>query len=196
MRIAILAALLVLLLTPSLRSGAAAPIATTLRPTPAYPQAGGTVQLSLQSGRPVLTFDLRGLPRPQAGRAAPVYVAWLADGERRLYNLGTLMPDEGGAALSTFTPYAAPKGELTVAISAESRADVVAPANPRDAVLLSAQLGTPPAPPARGIDAELGPGWFAPIIPATLGLILLRHAARSRRAELRARRLPTPVTAL
>ena len=74
MRIAILAVLLLLLLSPGLRSGAAAPITTTLLPTPADPQAGGTVQIERQGGRATLIFDMHGLPTgnnvPGAARGA------------------------------------------------------------------------------------------------------------------------------
>ncbi len=195
MRIAILAVILALLLTPSLRSGAAAPSATTLHPTAAYPGASGTAQVELLGGRTTVTIALHGLPRAVAGRAVPVYVAWLATSDRRLYNLGAFTANDTGDAMSTFTPFAAPQGEFVIVVSAEPRADVSAPTAPRDTILLSAQLGAPPPPAARGLDAELGPGWFTPIIPAALGLFLLRHAARAHRAELRARRVPLPLAA-
>lgn len=190
MRIAILAVILLLLLSPGLRSSAAAPITTPLRPTPAYPQAGGTVQIERQGGRTVLAFDLHGLATGPgaANRAGQVYVVWLADAGRHLYNLGVLPVDGAGNAASTLTPIVTPAVGSVLAISAEPRADVIAPTAPRDTIVLSAPLDSSVAPKTNHLSADLGPGWFAPIIPATLGLILLRHAARTRRAELLARR--------
>lgn len=198
MRIAILAAILVLLLSPGLRSGAAAPLTTPLRPTPAYAQAGGTVEIERQGGRATLVFALHGLPVGKAVSgvtgargAAPVYVVWLADAERHLYNLGTLPVDSAGNVASTLTPFVGFNTEGTLAVSVEPRADVPAPTAPHDTIILSAALVGTVMPQTSQISADLGPDWFAPIIPATLGLTLLRHAARTRRAELRARRLHT-----
>lgn len=194
MRIAILTVILLLLLGPSLRPGVAASSPASLHPTAAFPGVSGTVQVERQGDRATITIALHGVPTKRAqpaqvgGAVAPVYIAWLVDEERRLYNLGRLPIDGAGEALSTFTPIAAPVGAMTVAVSAEPRADLVAPSTPRETFLASGQVAPPALTEARGLDSDFGPGWFAPIIPATLGLFLLRHAARTRRAELRARR--------
>ena len=199
MRIAILTVILVLLLGPSLRPGVAASSPAPLHPTAAFPNISGTVQSEQQGGRATFTIALRGVPikpsqlPPTNGAAAPAYVAWLVDGERRLYNLGSLTVNSAGEALSTFTPIAAPTGSMTVAVSLEPRADLVAPSAPRETILASGQIAPLTPADVHSLDSDFGPGWFAPIIPATLGLFLLRHAARTRRAELRARR--TSVTA-
>jgi hypothetical protein len=196
MRIAILAVILLLLVSPSLHSSAAGPIATPLRPTPAYPQASGTVQIEIAGGRATLTFDLHGLPvggAPATGRATPIYVVWLADAGRHLYNLGALPVDAAGNVASTLTPFVAPAAGGVLAISAEPRADVAAPTAPQETVVLSGPVAGSITPVANHLAPDLGPDWFIPIIPATLGLTLLRHAARARRAELRARRPVSPI---
>ena len=199
MRIAFLVAILVLLLSPTLRSGAAASESLALYPTPAYPRASGTVQAERQGNRVIVSVDLRGLPanlsqgRTQSSgeQIVPHYIVWLVDSERRLYNLGALTANGSGEAVSTFTPITVPPGTVTLAVSAEPRADLAVPSAPRDTVILSGQIALGAVSSARRFDNDFGPDWFAPIIPATLGLTLLRHAARTRRAELRARRLDT-----
>lgn len=199
MRIAFLVAILVLLLSPSLRSGAAASERLTLYPTPAYPHASGTVQAERQDNRVTVSVDLRGLPTslPQGqnqtsgGQVTPHYIIWLVDSERRLYNLGGLTANESGDAVSTFTPITLLPGAVTLAVSAEPRADLSVPSAPHETVILSGRFAPGAASSAHHLDNDFGPDWFAPIIPATLGLTLLRHAARTRRAELRARRLDT-----
>lgn len=194
MRIAILTVLLVLLLGPSLRPGVAASSPAPLHPTAAFPGLSGTVQTERQGDRATFTIALHGVPTNAAqiaragGDAPPVCVVWLADDERRLYNLGRMSIDGAGEALSTFTPIAAPNGPMTVAVSIEPRADLVAPSAPRETILASGQVAPLALIGERTLDSDFGPGWFAPIIPATLGLFLLRHAFRTRRAELRARR--------
>ncbi len=199
MRIAFLSAILVLLLSPSLRSGAAASDRLALYPTPAYPYASGAVQAERQGNRVTVSVDLRGLPsgtpqgrsRTNSDQATPHYIVWLVDSERRLYNLGGLTANGSGEAVSTFTPITAPPGVLTIAVSAEPSADLAVPSAPRETVILSGQFALGAVSSAHRFDNDFGPDWFAPIIPATLGLTLLRHAVRTRRAELRARRLDT-----
>ena len=188
MRIAILTVLLLLLLGPSLRSGAAASSPAPLHPTPAFPGVSGTVQVERQGERMPITVALGGVPTTTTMPAIPVYVVWLVDEQRRLYNLGSLTVNRAGDALSTFTPIAATSGTLMIAISIEPRADLTAPSAPRETVIASGQIVPPRVGVARGLGSDFGPAWFAPIVPATLGLFLLRHAARTRRAELRARR--------
>lgn len=203
MRIAFLVAILILLLSPSLRSGAAASERLALYPTPAYPQASGTVQAERQGNRVTVSVDLRGLPTslPQGQnqtsgeQVVPHYIVWLVDSERRLYNLGGLIANGSGDVVSTFTPITVPPGTVTLAVSAEPRADLTVPSAPHETVILSGQFAFDAVPSAHQLDNDFGPDWFAPIIPATLGLILLRHAARTRRAELRARRLDTSAAA-
>jgi hypothetical protein len=199
MRIAFLVAVLVLLLSPSLRSGAAASESLTLYPTPAYQRASGMMQAERQGNRVIISVDLHGLPTsltqvqslPGNDLFAPNYIVWLVDSERRLYNLGGLTADASGNAVSTFTPITIPPGAVTIAVSAEPRADLAVPAAPRDTVILSGQFALGAVASAHRFDNDFGPAWFAPILPATLGLTLLRHAARTRRAELRARHLDT-----
>ena len=200
MRIAFLSAILVLLLSPSLRSGAAASESLALYPTPAYPHASGAVQAEHQGNRVTVSVDLRGLPSgiPQGQSQAngaqvrPHYIVWLVDSEQRLYNLGGLIANGSGEAVSTFTPITVPPGVLAIAVSAEPRADLTVPSAPRETVILSGQFALGAVSSAHSLDNDFGPDWFAPIIPATLGLTLLRHAARTRRAELCARRLDIP----
>ncbi|HEY8602600.1 MAG TPA: hypothetical protein VIL85_29550 [Thermomicrobiales bacterium] len=199
MRIALLVVVLVLLLSPSLRSGAAASESLALYPTPAYPRASGTVQIERQGNRVTVGVNLRGLPtnlppgqnRTSGDQVAPHYIVWLVDSERRLYNLGGLTATGSGDAASTFTPITVPPGTVTLAVSAEPRADLTIPSAPGQTVILSGQFVPGTVSSAHGLDNDFGPDWFAPIIPATLGLTLLRHAARTRRAELRARRHDT-----
>jgi hypothetical protein len=198
MRIAILAVMLLLLLSPSLHLSAAGPIATPLRPTPSYPQASGTVQIEIADGRAALTFDLHGLSASGGapsvtGRSAPVYVVWLADASRHLYNLGALPVDSAGNVASTLTPFVVPAAGGVIAVSAEPRADLAAPTAPQETVVLSGPVAGSLAPATNHFAPDFGPDWFVPIIPATLGLTLLRHAARARRAELRARRPAEPL---
>lgn len=196
MRIAILAVILILLLSPGLRSSAAPSSLTPLHPTPAFPRASGTVQAERRGDRATLTVAVRDLPLQiqNAGGAGPVYVAWLVDEERRLYNLGRLTTDGAGNAVSTFTPIDPPTGTVILAVSAEPRGDLRAPTAPRMTVILSGQIALGTILTTPRLDSDFGPDWFAPILPATLGLTLLRHAARARRAELRARQpiVPTP----
>jgi hypothetical protein len=199
MRIAFLVAVLLLLLSPTLRSGAAASESLALYPTPAYPRASGTMQAERQGNRVTVSVDLRGLPTrlPQgqyqsnSEQVTPHYIVWLVDSERRLYNLGSLIANGSGDAVSTFTPITVPPGAVTLAVSAEPRADLAVPSSPRETVILSGQFAFGAVSPTHGLDNDFGPDWFAPIVPATLGLTLLRHVARTRRAELRARRLDT-----
>jgi hypothetical protein len=157
------------------------------------------MQTERQGNRVTVSVDLRSLPtrlpqgQPQSSdeQAAPHYIVWLVDSERRLYNLGGLTANGSGDAVSTFTPITVPLGAVTLAVSAEPRADLAVPSAPRDTVILSGQFALGAVSPTHGLDNDFGPDWFAPIIPAALGLTLLRHAARARRAELRARRLDT-----
>ena len=193
MRITILAAILLVLLLPGLRPGAAASSASPLAPTEAFPGVSGTVQSGRQDDRATLTINLHGLrtiPPSQSQVGGSVYVAWMVDEGHHLYNLGTLTSDAAGDAVSTFTPIVAPTGTVVLAISAEPRGGLPAPTAPRETVFLSGQLALAVAPTARRLDSDFGPDWFAPILPAAIGLALLRHAARTRRAELRARPLP------
>lgn len=190
MRIAILMVILLLLLGPDLRSGAAASSPAPLHPTPLFPGVSGTVQAERQDGRAAFTVALGGVPTAPTGIANPVYVVWLADEQRRLYNLGSLVIDSSGHALSTFTPLVAPNGTLAIAVSIEPRADLAAPRAPRETVIASGQIAPLTANGTHGLDSDFGPAWLVPLVPATLGFFLLRHAARTRRAELRARRHP------
>ena len=199
MRIAFLVAILVLLLSPTLRSGAAASDNLALYATPAYPRASGAVQTERQGNRVTASVDLHGLPTSIAqgqsqgngDQATPHYIVWLVDSERRLYNLGGLIANGSGDAVSTFTPITVPPGTVTIAVSVEPRADLSVPSAPRETVILSGQFALGTVSPTHRLDNDFGPDWFAPILPAILGLTLLRYAARTRRAELRARRLDT-----
>jgi hypothetical protein len=146
------------------------------------------VQVERQGERMPITVTLGGVSSTASTLSDPVYVVWLVDEQRRLYNLGSLTVNRAGDALSTFTPIVTTSGSLLIAVSIESRADLAAPRAPRETIIASGQIEAPRVSVARGLDSDFGPGWFAPIVPATLGLFLLRHAARTRRAELRARR--------
>ncbi len=200
MRIAVLLVLLGLLLGFNLRASAAAPATVvTLRPTPGAPGARGTAQLATAGAHLSLTLDLQHLPiaAPVAGKRAPgYYVVWLLDDARHLYNLGAVVADGSGEAVSTFTPPPGWTGEATVAISLETRPDPATPNAARETIILSASITPPAAAHAAALVADFGPGWIAPILPAALGLALLRYAARVRRAEQAAhRRAPALITA-
>jgi hypothetical protein len=185
MRIVVLTLILVALLLPGLRAGAVSPLAVPLHPTAALPGASGMANYAERSGQITLQLDLRGLaPQPTIGASArrAVYVVWLADAERRLLNAGTLVVAQDGAASAALGPFAVDPAGLIVAISAEPSADVAAPAAPAATVALSGQFPRYPARPANGLNSYLGPDWLAPILPAALGLTLLRQAGRSRRA--------------
>ena len=188
-RIALLSVLLIALLTPSLRSDAADQVAIALRPTPDYPLASGTVRVLGQGDRAGLALDLHGLPVT----AARLYVVWAVTPDRQLYNAGALTVDPSGNASGELAPLPVAAAGLILGISAESRPDLAAPAAPRSAIVLSGQLPAAAPPAADHLTATLGPDWLAPIIPASLGFLLLRHAGRLRRVERqRARPRPQP----
>lgn len=197
MRIVVLLILLGLLLGFNLRASAAAPATVVaLRPTPGSPGARGTAQLATQGSRIALTLELHNLPvsAPVMGKRAPgYYVVWLLDDARHLYNLGAVVADGSGRMLSTFTPPSGWIGEATVAISLEARPDSAAPNAARETIALSGSITPPVATHADGLAADFGPGWLVPILPAALGLTLLRYAARVRRAEQAAYRRATPL---
>jgi hypothetical protein len=200
MRIAVLLVLLGLLLGFNLRASAAAPATVALRPTPGFPVANGTAQLVTQGSRLALTLDLQNLPVAtpgQGARATSFYVVWLLDDSRHLHNLGAVVAGRGGHMLSTFTPPPGWTGEATVAISLEARPDPAAPnANgARETIALTGRIVPPVAPHSDGLTDDFGPDWLAPILPAALGLALLRYAARVRRAEQAADRRATPLVA-
>lgn len=185
MRIVVLTLILIALLLPGLRAEAVAPPAVALSPTVARPEASGVVGYATRSGQVTLQLDLRGLtPQPTVGASAmrAVYVVWLADAERRLVNAGTLTPATDGVASVVLGPFAVDPAGLIVAVSAEPRADVAAPTSPSNTVVLSGQFPRVQPRPANGLDSYLGPDWFAPVLPAALGLTLLRQASRARRA--------------
>jgi len=197
MRIAVLLVLLGLLLGFNLRASAAAPATVVaLRPTPNAPSARGTAQLATQGSHLALTLDLQHLPvaAPVMGVRAPrYYVVWLLDDAQHLYNLGAVVADGSGHTLSTFTPPPDWIGEATMAISLETRPDPAAPTAARDTIALAGSVMPPAAAHADGLAADFGPGWVAPILPAALGLTLLRYAARVRRAEQAAYRRAAPL---
>ncbi len=196
MRIAVLLVLLGLLLGFNLRGSAAAPATTALRPTPGAPGARGTAQLATQGSQLALTLDLQNLPVAAPGldlRVSSYYVVWLLDDARHLYNLGAVVADGSGQVLSTFTPPPGWTGEATVAISLETRPDRATPNGARETIALAGSITPPVAAHAAGLAADFGPGWLAPILPAALGLTLLRYAARVRRAEQAAYRRATPL---
>lgn len=196
MRIAVLLVLLGLLLGLNLRASTAAPAMVTLRPTPGAPGARGTARVTTQGSQLALTLDLHNLPvaAPGAGgRMSRYYVVWLLDDTRHLYNLGAILADGRGTMLSTFTPPPDWMGETTVAISLEARPDPAAPNAAREAIALAGNVTPPVAVHADGLAADFGPSWLAPILPAALGLTLLRYAMRVRRAEQATYRHPTPL---
>lgn len=188
-RIALLSVLLLVLLTPSLRSDAADQIATPLHPAPNYPQASGTVRVAAQGDRTLLSLDLHGLPMT----SSRLYVVWVVAPDRRLYNAGALTVDQRGDAAGDLAAVPVAPGGLVLGVSAESFPDIPAPATPQSTVVLSGQL--PDSAPRRTdhLSASLGPDWFAPIIPASLGFLLLRHARRLRRAERHRAAPPEPL---
>jgi hypothetical protein len=188
MRIVVLTLILIALLLPGLRAEAVAPPAVALSPTVVRPEASGVVGYATRAGQITLQLDLRGLsPQPTIGASAArgVYVVWLADSERRLVNAGTLAPATDGVASAVLGPFGVDPTGLIVAVSAEPRADVAAPTAPSATVILSGQFPRTQARPANGLNSYLGPDWLAPILPAALGLTLLRQAGRSRRATAR-----------
>ena len=197
MRIAVLIVLLALLLGFNLRASAAAPATVVvLRPTPGAPGARGTAQLATRGSRLALTLDLRDLPvaAPVVGERAPAYyVVWLLDDAQHRYNLGAVVADGSGRTLSTFTPPFGWTGEATVAVSLETRPDPVTPNAARETIALVGSIAPPVAARADGLAADFGPAWLAPILPAALGLTLLRYAARVRRAERAAYRRAAPL---
>lgn len=182
MRIAILSLLLCALLLPGLRAEAGAPLAATLHPPAAGTNASGTAGYTTRAGQLMLHLDVGGLaPQPTLGTAVrAVYVVWLVDGEHRLINAGTLTPSGGGTSAS-FGPYALDPTGLIVAVSVEPRPDVAAPTAPTTGVVLSGQFPREATRQASWLSTYLGPDWFAPILPAALGLTLLRQARRTRR---------------
>lgn len=186
MRIVVLTLLLVALLLPGLRAGAVAPPAVPLHPTAAQAGASGVAGYAARTGQLTLHLDVEGLPpRPtlgaSTGRAS--YVVWLVDAERRLINAGTLAPDDAGTASAALGPFMLDPAGLIVAVSVEPRADVAAPTASAATVILSGQFPRGQPRSASRLDAYLGPDWFAPVLPAALGLTLLRQAARARRHE-------------
>jgi hypothetical protein len=196
MRIIILVALLGILLGFNLRASAAAPATMVLRPTPSAPGAHGTAQLATQGSQFELTLDLQNLPVAASGPNARVpgyYVVWLLDDERHLYNLGAVVADGSGQVLSTFTPPTGWTGEAMVAISLEARPDPRTPNTAHETIALTGSIAPPVAAHADDLAADFGPGWLAPILPAALGLTLLRYAARERRAEQAAYRRAAPL---
>ncbi len=120
-----------------------------------------------------------GLITPPGARS--VYVVWLADTERRLINAGSLAPTPVGVATATLGPFPLAAAGLVVAITAEPSATVVAPTAPQSTVVLSGQFPQVTTSPLNRLSTFLGPDWFAPILPAALGLTLLRQVGRSRR---------------
>lgn len=179
MRIVVLSLILLALLLPGLRAEAGTPPRATLRPTAARATAHGEVGYAARGGQLTLQIAVGGL-RPVGGGAA--YVVWLADGERRLLNAGALVPDADGAASATLGPFALAGGGLIVAVSAEPDAGVAAPTAPQSGIVLSGQFPPAATSPWHNLNALLGPDWYAPILPAALGLTLLRQAGRARRA--------------
>ena len=182
MRIALLSLLLIALLLPGLRAEAGAPLTATLHPPATGVGASGAAGYTTRAGQLMLHLDVGGLaPQPTLAVAArPVYVVWLVDGEHRLINAGTLTP-VGGAASANFGPFALAPTGLIVAVSVEPRPDVAAPTAPTTGVVLSGQFPSETTRRASWLSAYLGPDWFAPIIPAALGLTLLRQVGRTRR---------------
>lgn len=172
MRLAILAILLLLLLAPSLYSAVAAPAPVTLRPTAGHPAASGSMRVVARDDQVKLTVDARGLP------VRPVYVVWLVDAERRLVNLGTLPIDARGNGTRSFSTSAVTPTYLILAISAEPHANVVAPDRRRDSVVLVGESIPSGAGNFRRLTRDFGPAWFVPILPAALGLSLIRGARR------------------
>jgi len=197
MRIAVLIVLLGLLLVFNLRVSAAAPATVVvLRPTPGAPGARGTAQLGMQGSQLALTLDLHDLPvaASATGKRVPsYYVVWLLDDAHHLYNLGAVVADGSGQTVSTFSPPIGWRGEATVAISLEMRPDPTTPNAARETIALVGSLTPPVAIHADGLAADFGPAWIAPILPAALGLTLLRYAARVRRAEQAAYRRAAPL---
>lgn len=197
MRIVVLIVLLGLLLGFNLRASAAAPATVVvLRPTPGVPGARGTAELAMQGSQLALTLDLHDLPvaASATGKRSPsYYVVWFLDDAHHLYNLGAVVADGSGQTVSTFTPPFGWSGEATVAISSETRPDLAAPNVGRETIALAGSLTPPVTVHADGLAADFGPAWIAPILPAALGLTLLRYAARIRRAEQAAYRRAVPL---
>ena len=184
MRIVVLTLLLIALLLPGLRAAAVAPPVATLHPTAAGAGASGVVGYTARAGQLTLHLDVGGLPpRPVLGASATraVYVVWIVDADRRLINAGALTPSDSGAASTTLGPFALAPIGLIVAVSAEPRPDVTAPTAPTATVVLSGQFPRDQPRPVSRLSAYLGPDWFAPVLPAALGLTLLRQVGRSRR---------------
>ncbi len=183
MRIVILSLILSALLLPGLRAEAVAPPLVALHPTTTQQAARGTVGSTVRGGQLTLQLDASGLPAPTGARS--VYVVWLADTEQRLINAGSLALTPAGAATATLGPFPLAAAGLVVAISAAPCAPVVAPSAPRASVILSGQFPPVATSPLDRLSTFLGPDWFAPILPAALGLTLLRQVGRSRRVAPR-----------
>lgn len=166
-----------------LRARMVAPVASILRPTPIFAQARGTAYLTTQGSHFTLALDLEGLPSGNQFGALPerYYVVWLVDDARQLYNLGAFAANGSGRVLSTFTPPITWDGPATLAISIETQPDPIAPTTTRGTIALAGTVAPPFVPRSGGLAAALGPGWFAPILPAALGLTLLRYVLRVRR---------------
>lgn len=179
MRIVILSLILTALLLPGLRAEAVAPPLVALHPTTTQQTARGTVGYTVRGGQITLQLDVSGLPAPVGARS--VYVVWLADTEHRLVNAGSLAPTSTGAATATLGPFPLAAAGLVVAITAEPGVTVVAPTAPQSSVVLSGQFPQVVTSPLDRLSTFLGPDWFAPILPAALGLTLLRQVGRSRR---------------
>lgn len=184
MRIVVLSLLLIALLLPGFRAEAVAPPAASLHPTGVGAGVSGVASYTDRAGQLTLHLDVGGLtPKPVLGASAArgVYVVWLVDVERRLMNAGVLTPSESGTASANFGPFSLSPTGLIVAVSAEPRPDVAAPTAPSATVVLSGQFPREQTRTVGRLSAYLGPDWFAPVLPAALGLTLLRQAGRSRR---------------
>ena len=180
MRIAILAGLLALLLIPTLQAGAAAPggrvVRLTLGAVPGSPAAGAAT-LDLRGERAILTLDVRGLPDlPLRGRSA--YMLFLLDGNGRVTGRHPLPIEGAGAVTLSLDPRTAREARALAVVSTEPRAAILKPAVPYHTFLLAGDLDGGRGGSLRRLAREFGPGWFAPILPAALGVTLLRHARR------------------
>ena len=180
MRITILAGLLALLLIPNLRAGAAAPgggvVRLTLGAMPGSP-AAGTATLDLRGERAILTLDVRGLPDlPLRGRSA--YMLFLLDGTGRVTGRHPLPLEGDGAMTLSLDPRAAREARSLAVVSTEPRAAILKPAIPYHTPLLVGKLDGDRMEGLRRLMREFGPSWFVPILPAALGVTLLRRARR------------------
>jgi len=187
MRITILAGLLALLLIPTLRAGAVSPEGRVVRLTLAAvadSPATGTATLDLRAERATVTLDVRGLP-DLALRGRSVYMLFLLDGNGRVTGLHPLPIEQDGIITLSLDPRAVRAARSLALVSTKPRAAIMKPAVPYHTPLLTGDLDGGRGEGLRRLAREFGPGWFAPLLPAALGLTLLRHARRLVKHEVR-----------